>query len=415
MSFDFRGNLNTSTSFADSPFIDAFGRQRVSNPVSLFSSQLEYDKQPLLWVEKIVGTASATHVPAESSANLTLGTASGDRIVRQTIEYIRYQPGKSHAIKLTCVFGAEQSGTEKIVGYGDDDNGIFMGQDGGGMFALLRSSSSGSVSDARKFYQSNWNIDAMDGDGISGITLDETKGQLIFIDLEWLSLGRVRIGFIIGGLIYYVHEFLNGNIISLPYMTTANLPVRYEIRNTSVVASAPTLKQICSEVESEGGFEPDIQAYPFSTMLTNVTIPVGEVNAVLAFAARHSATFNGIENRGKFRPLSYGVLATGNTVFSQIIYNPTITSGTFGPVDPNSMIDGAIDVGINFSGGIPIESDATGGGGGNKTGPSTGKDFLSRLPFGHDVDGNNHTVLGLKVWASAAATADLTFKWDELR
>ncbi len=38
-------------------------------------------------------------------------------------------------------------------------------------------------------------------------------------------------------------------------MTTASLPLRYEIKNTGITASNSTLKQICSTVISEGGYE----------------------------------------------------------------------------------------------------------------------------------------------------------------
>jgi hypothetical protein len=48
----------------------------------------------------------------------------------------------------------------------------------------------------------------MDGTGRSGITLDVTKTQIFIVDLEWLGVGRVRLGFVIDGKIYYCHEIL---------------------------------------------------------------------------------------------------------------------------------------------------------------------------------------------------------------
>jgi hypothetical protein len=43
------------------------------------------------------------------------------------------------------------------------------------------------------------------------------------------------------------------------YMETAILPVRYEIENTDTTADASTLKQICSTVISEGGYQQTVQ------------------------------------------------------------------------------------------------------------------------------------------------------------
>jgi hypothetical protein len=92
----------------------------------------------------------------------------------------------------------------------------------------------------------------MDGTGRSGITLDVTKTQIMIADLEWLGVGRVRLGFVIDGKIYYCHEILNANVLTLVYMSTPNLPVRYEIGNDGTGA-ASSLVHICSSVVSEGG------------------------------------------------------------------------------------------------------------------------------------------------------------------
>src|SRR6056297_995891 len=74
--------------------VDAFGRSRVSQTFTLFDSQQQYDKQPLLWDENTVGAGVSTHIPAESATSLNV-TTTGDSVVRQTREYFRYKPGKS--------------------------------------------------------------------------------------------------------------------------------------------------------------------------------------------------------------------------------------------------------------------------------------------------------------------------------
>lgn len=406
---------NVSTQFGDSPSVDSFGRLRVSDPVTLFDSQLQYDKQPFLWVEKTVGTASITHLPNESAVNLTLGTASGDRIVRQTREYFRYQPGKSQQVKATFAFGAQQTGTEKLVGYGDDNNGVFVGQDGGGTFVLLRSKVTGTVSDARKVYQADWNMDAMDGTGPSGITLDSTKTQILVTDIEWLGVGRVRVGLVHEGGINYVHEFLNANINDTTYMTTANLPIRYEIKNTETVGAAPTLKQICAEVESEGG-QQDLSAFPFSLALEDVSIPNGIGNAIVVFAARHQLTFNSIENRAKFGPIDYTVHADGGRVVTRVLYNPTITGGTWVSTITESIMESNATA-TGFSNGLQIASAIADAGGFAQAQPAaTQGTIASRLPFGLDVDGANPIPLALIAWANTTGvTASFTFNWEEVR
>ena len=177
-----------------SPVGDAFNRARSSELVTLFDSQMQYDEQPLLWAEKTAGSGASTHVPNEATVDLDVTTASGDSVIRQTYEYFRYQPGKSQLIMATGVFGAAVANCTKLIGYGDASNGVFVGQDGGGMFALLRSNITGTPSDARKVYQADWNLDPMDGTGPSGATLDPTKSQIVLIDMEWLGVGTVMVG-----------------------------------------------------------------------------------------------------------------------------------------------------------------------------------------------------------------------------
>jgi hypothetical protein len=409
-------NVNADVSFADSPSLDAFGRVRISNPVTIFDSQHQYDKQPRLWVEKAVGTASATHQADESAVDLTIGASSGDRMVRQTREYFRYQPGKSQQIKITTTFGAAQANTEKLVGYGDDSNGIFFGQDGGGPFVLLRSKTTGTVSDARKVYQADWSLDKMDGDGRSGITLDLSKSQICIMDIEWLGVGRVRVGFVTGGIIHYVHEFLNANSVTAPYMTTANLPVRYEIRNTAAAAASSTLKQICCEVESEGG-QNNLAAFPFSVVREAVSIPQGSANKIIVFAARHKTTFNGIENRAKFTPTTYTVLPSGSgRIVTEAIYGIEPTAGAWTSAGAESIMEGSTDIGANFTDGLVVAGSVDPGGGNNKEGATSGGSISERLPFGLDVDGANPVVMALSAYAlDSGMTADFILNWEEFR
>ena len=74
--------------------------------------------------------------------------------------------------------------------------------------------------------------------------------------MEWLGVGSVRMGFVINGQFILCHTFQHANIIDSTYITTASLPIRYEIEYvSSTPAGSATLKQICSTVISEGGYE----------------------------------------------------------------------------------------------------------------------------------------------------------------
>jgi hypothetical protein len=399
---------------ADNPAWDAFARFRVSTPTTLFSNAAQYSSNPLLWAQKIVGDGTITHQPTESAVDLTVGTSAGDRVVRQSREYHRYQPGKIQYIKLTGTLGAPAEGVTRLIGYGDDANGVFFGCDGGGVFLLLRSSVGGSVDDTRKVYQADWNGDKLDGTGPSGKTYDPTTANIHTVDIEWLGVGTARAMVIMDRTPIVVHDFHNDNRLPSTYMSTANLPCRYEIFNATAQAAPHTLKQICSEVESEGGFEREL-AYPFSAWVDRaVNLPIGEDNAVVIFAARHKLTYEGQTNRAQFTPLSYQVVPNGGRVVSRIVYNPTIIGGAWGDIDPISIMEGNATA-TGFINGIRINTDISVGGGNNRASGSAGTSITSRLPYGLDVDGQNPVSLALIAFALDSNTrATFSFSWEEL-
>lgn len=233
---------------------DAFGRIRVSQPFTLFDSQNRYAIDPQ-FSTSTSGAGAATHLSNESSVNMAVNTASGDEVVRQTFRVFPYQPGKSLLLLATFKMDTAKTNLRQRVGYFNTANGVFLEQGANGITFVLRTSTSGSVSDARYVAKANWNGDKLDGTGASGITLDLTKTQILFLDFEWLGVGSVRCGFVVNGQFIVAHTFHNSNIQTAVYMTTAILPVRYEITNTGVVASSSAMKQICSSVMSEGGYE----------------------------------------------------------------------------------------------------------------------------------------------------------------
>jgi hypothetical protein len=233
--------------------VDAFGRVRVSSPLTLFDSSHRYADNNL-WVNSITGTAAATFSADEGLVNLTVGSANNDQIIRETIKVFAYQPGKSLLVMNTFVFGAAKANLRQRCGYFGAANGMYFERDGLNIYLVERSSVSGSPVNTR-VAQANWNQDKLDGTGPSGITLDVSKAQILYMDVEWLGLGTVRMGFVIDGVFVPAHSFHHANLVTTTYITTASLPLRYEMTNTAATASASTLKQVCSTVISEGGYE----------------------------------------------------------------------------------------------------------------------------------------------------------------
>ena len=235
------------------PTTDAFGRLRISTPLTFFDSQQRY-KDNGYFDTSLAGGGSTSYLINESSVALNVGTTSGDSVVRQSKRCFPYQSGKSLLTFNSFVFAAGKTNLRQRIGSFNANNGVFFELNGTAKSFVVRSYTSGSVVDT-VVSQSSWNVDKFDGTGPSGITLDTTKTHILYTDIEWLGVGTVRMGFVIDGLLYVCHKFNHANNISTVYMTTASLPIRMEITNTGTTASSSTMKQICSSVMSEGGYE----------------------------------------------------------------------------------------------------------------------------------------------------------------
>jgi len=212
---DDEGYLYAGLLFSDSPAIDSFGRLRISNPLTLFDSKQIFkdpdltdneENFPLFFDNQEVSGSGSFTTFNINTASTSIGVNSNVAAnrIRQTKMRFNYQPGKSLLVLHTFSFSSSSTpGITRRIGYFDSNNGLFFDNNGNNYGFVKRSYSSGSPIDTR-IPQSNWNIDTFDGKGNSEITLDFTKVQILVIDFEWLGVGRVRFGFVIGGVIKYV-------------------------------------------------------------------------------------------------------------------------------------------------------------------------------------------------------------------
>jgi hypothetical protein len=349
-------NVDSAITFAPSTSQDAFGRLRVSEPLTMFDSSHRFDDNDL-W-----STATATSGAAVFNANqglvdLNVTAASGSSVTRETIKVFAYQPGKSLLVMNTFVMSAPKAGLTQRVGYYGVENGFYLEQANSDIAFVKRSYVTGSVVNT-PVLQADWNVDKLDGNGPSGLTLDLTKAQILWMDLEWLGVGSVRIGFVINGQFILCHTFQHANIITSTYITSASLPLRYEIFNTAGTSGASTLKQICSTVISEGGYElrgaqlsagTSIVA-PRTFALPGTYYPIVSIRLkstrldAIAIATAVSILGLGNGKNYQWRVVNGGVTTTGGSWLtaaadSSVEYNITATSASGGRVLASGFVN----------------------------------------------------------------------------
>ena len=287
----------------DGPNLDAFSRLRVSTPVTLFDSDQRYGDNALLWENQFVGTGAVSNNYNTASVVMTTGgTGSTASAIRSTKKSFHYFPGKSLIAIMTFVFdGGGVVNNTRRAGYFDAQNGVFFELAGSTMNIVQRTYTSGSMAETR-VASSSWNIDKMDGTGPSGVTLNPANCQILIIDLQWLGMGRVRVGFDVDGVIYYAHEFKNANVLTLPYMSMACLPVRFENFNTGTAGGTATLSQTCATVCYEGIGEP-LRGLQFNAnnATAGISIPTSSTTTFTPVLSIRASTVgpNSVTNKGQ--------------------------------------------------------------------------------------------------------------------
>jgi hypothetical protein len=318
----------------DQMLADAFGRIRVAQPLTLFDSSHRY-RDNGLWNTFTASGGTAVFSANEGLVNLNVDTTNGSQVLRETAKVFSYQPGKSLLVLNTFVMAPAQDKLRQRVGYFGTDNGIYVQLAASTLSFVERSIVTGSVTESI-VDQADWNADRLDGTGPSGVTLDITKAQILFMDIEWLGEGTVRIGFIIDGNFIICHKFHHANLITSTYITTASLPLRYEITNTGATATASTLKQVCSTVISEGGYELRGAQQAIGTpILTPVTFPVAGTFYPVVGVRLVPTKLDAIVILTAASILGLG---NGKNYAWRIVQSTTITGGLWTPVGVDSAV-----------------------------------------------------------------------------
>lgn len=396
---------------------DAFGRLRISEPFTMFDSSHRFADNGL-WSTAVAGTGSAaTFNTAHGLIDCSINGTSGSYVKRETTKVFSYQPGKSLLVLNTFVMATGKAGLTQRVGYYGANNGIYLELNGTTLNIVKRTSVNGSLQNI-EIPQSQWNGDKLlDGTGASGFTLDISKVQILWMDIEWLGAGSVRVGFVINGKFVVCHTFHHANIINSTYITTASLPLRYEIENTANTSGASTLKQICSTVISEGGYE----LYGAQQSVgTAVTAPY-EITAVNTDSPVITIRLKSARTDAIAILTALSILPVSTTVFKWKVVAAGATSGGSGiwvPATADSAVEYRLDA-TTITGGRTLASGYM-----SNTNQSTSSlDILKEALFKFQLERNGltNTPIELSLVISAAtatsgqpAKIHASLDWEEI-
>jgi hypothetical protein len=226
-------------------------RFKISPYQTVFFNTFQYGKETDVWDERIVGIATATHDTSSSNVVMQVGSTAGSKVIRQTKNVMRYIPGRGATLAFAVRLDTPQVGIRRRFGLFDDNNGVFVEDNGGTYSYVIRSSVTGITTETR-VYRDDWNGEKFDGNGWTGVTADPTKQQMISINYEWYGAGIVQFAWLMKNETVTSHTFENSNTNDRVWCSTPFLPIRVEIENITGVAGTHYLYQGSNSLLQEG-------------------------------------------------------------------------------------------------------------------------------------------------------------------
>ena len=254
------------------PFVDLFGRLRVSSPET--QVQIKQDTSTIrdlsLTHGAVVADASLTGTGIDNYFDMVSTGTAGHYRARSKICGL-YQNGKSILILFTFnLVTTGTTGVKKKAGYFSGEDGIWIEQNGTTISWNLGSSLDNSVDTVT---EANW---------INDLTLDWTKAQIGVIAFEYLGVGDIICGFVQDRKLFIANVFSNKNNLLTPYMATPNLFLNYEMIIDRATTNTETFRVICASCLIEGGQER--RGFPFTlSRFTGFSLSINTPTAVLVF------------------------------------------------------------------------------------------------------------------------------------
>lgn len=170
--------------------LSQFGELITTERTPIIELNSSYGTTLLRDVEELTGSATVTASSGE--LKLSTGATASSKAHLDSAEAGRYIPGYGAEMGIGIRIPTLPTGNQYAQWGGHDvteDNGYYFGVDATGVYVAIEAG--GAVS---KTYQSNWNIDTLDGTGASGVTLDLTAGSIFRIIFTWYGYGQIVFG-----------------------------------------------------------------------------------------------------------------------------------------------------------------------------------------------------------------------------
>lgn len=175
--------------------LSAFGDLRVVELSPQFQGSFEYTVDNTdLNINTIIN--GGTVIQASGMAVVSTSTTTSSMAMFESKRHARYKSGLGGVVRFTALYTSPIADTEQYVGLADEigssatfENGYIVGYDGL-TFGYHRFQNDTKITTTL----ANWD-DPLDGTGISGSIIDQTKLNVFFIQYQYLGAGAINIWF----------------------------------------------------------------------------------------------------------------------------------------------------------------------------------------------------------------------------
>lgn len=244
------GALRTISGYGDLSK-DAYGHQKISQDITLFSSAFTFNVDRNLWIPfenstEIYSDLSLTKIGSlNGKLNMSSGATIGNNAYIESRRHPRYQPNRGHLYSASLFLPNKAAIGVREFGIFNSFGGVFFRLQDGVLYAVVRTTINTVTSEP--FTQI---IDLVDL-GLSAVDLE--KGNSYDIQMQWRGVGNVY---------WYISDPATGHsklVATYNYLNTGvelstfnpALPVRYYCENTN--GTNVTIQSGCVDVSCEQG------------------------------------------------------------------------------------------------------------------------------------------------------------------
>lgn len=207
--------------------LTAFWDVRSTTLTPMIGWKFEYNINSKIVTPTVAGSGSITQ--SNSKAVLQTGAATGSSAEIRTTVLMHEVPALGILVRFGAVFTTGVAGSTQIIGFGDDNDGLFFGYNGATFGALHRQNGVDMW-----ITQSSWNGECVSGYKVTDI-VNPTKGNVYAIHIQAAGFGNIQFMIVdpSSGESIVVHTLEYTNSDTDPNIFCMTLPLLAKVINST--------------------------------------------------------------------------------------------------------------------------------------------------------------------------------------